>query len=359
MAEPKAPRPRTCIREMDPYRPPTSGRGGYLRLDFNENTIGPSPKAMERIRKTISGGFLSTYPEYETAREPLAEFFGVGPDQITFSDGTDEAIHVLLQTFVDPDDEVLIPWPTFPMYRFYAQTAAAKPVLVHRDPQTLNFPTDELIAAVSDKTRAILIANPNNPTGGAIGPGVVERILNGAPECVVLVDEAYFEFFGVTAIPLIEKYPNLFVSRTFSKTYGLAALRAGVLLSQEENIAWVRRGQSPYSLNSLGVAAMLAAIEDQDYVSAYVEDVLASRTRLEETLDRLSIPRWPSEANFVLANFGDDHQRIYESLKQRGILVRDRHHEVPGAVRLGVGTHAQTRQLIDALEEIVGGNGDV
>lgn len=353
-ARPAQPKPRPCIERMDPYRPPTSGRQGYLRLDFNENTVGPSPRVIEKLKQAATGDFLSTYPEYESARGPIGEYFGVAADQVVFSDGTDEAIHVMLQTFVEPGEEVLIPWPTFPMYRFYAQTAAAEPILVHRDPETLAFPTDELLAAVGPKTRAILIANPNNPTGGAIELDEIERILRGAPGAAVLIDEAYFEFFGVTAIPLIERYPNLFVSRTFSKTYGLAALRAGCLFSQPENVAWIRRGQSPYSLNSLGVAAMLAAIEDEDYIRGYVAEALESRRALEAALDRLGVRRWPSEANFVLAYFGDDHRRVYDEMKARGILVRDRSHEVAGAVRLGVGAAEQTARLIGALEEIIG-----
>lgn len=346
------PKPREAIQRMAPYKPPTGGRGGRLRLDFNENTIGPSPRVLERLREATAGDFLTVYPEYEVAREKMATFFGVTTDQIVFCDGTDEGIHILVQAYVEPGDEVLIPWPTFPMYKFYAETAGAEPVLVHRDPETLDFPTEALLKRIGPKTKAILIANPNNPTGGAAEPEELQRVLEAAPEAAVLIDEAYFEFYGETALPWLTRYGNLFVSRTFSKAWGLAGLRVGCLFSQAENAQWVRRGQSPYSLNSVGVECALAALEDREYVENYVREVVASRATLEAALDDLGIKRWTSEANFVLARFADPAM-LCRALRDRGVLVRDRGHEVPGGVRLGVGTAEQTGRLVAALREVL------
>jgi len=346
------PKPREAIARMAPYKPPTGGRGGLLRLDFNENTIGPSPRVLERLREVTAGDFLTVYPEYEVARGKMATFFGVESDQIVFSDGTDEAIHLLLQAFVEPGEEVLIPWPTFPMYRFYAEAAGAEPVLVHRDPETLDFPTKALLDRIGPETKAILIANPNNPTGGAAEPEELERVLRAAPEAAVLVDEAYFEFHGETALGWLAHFDNLFVSRTFSKAWGLAGLRVGCLFSQAENAEWVRRGQSPYSLNSAGVECALAAIEDREYVESYVREVVAARAALEAALDELGVRRWSSDANFVLARFADPGL-LCRALRERGVLVRDRTHEVPGGVRLGVGTAEQTGRLIAALREVL------
>ena len=236
------PKPRQAIERMAEYRPPTASRMGKERLDFNENTVGCSPRVIETLRKVATPAFLATYPEYDRARQKMSDFFGVSPKQVLFSDGTDEGIHVLVQTYVEPGDEVVMPWPTFPMYRFYAEVAGATPVQVAMREPDLSFPVEELLAAIGSKTRAVLIANPNNPTGGAIGLDVVERILQKAKNAAVLIDEAYFEFYGVTALGLIPQYPNLFVSRTFSKTYGLAGLRMGCVLSQAENIAAMRKG---------------------------------------------------------------------------------------------------------------------
>jgi histidinol-phosphate aminotransferase len=337
---------------MAAYVPPTASRMGRERMDFNENTVGCSPRVIERLREIATPAFLATYPEYGEAREKIGAFFGVGADQVLFSDGTDEGIHVLVQTFVGPGDQVIMPWPTFPMYRFYAEVAGAEPVRVALREPDLSFPTEELLAAIGPKTRAVLIANPNNPTGGAIGLDTVKRVLEAAPGAAVLIDEAYFEFFGVTALDLIPRYPNLFVSRTFSKAYGLAGLRVGCVLSQAENIAATRKGQSPYSVNALAIECALAAIEDKAYVQAYVTEVLEARTKLLAALDRLGIPHFPTEANFVLTELGGRDKQVIATLRERGILVRSRSSERAGAVRFTVGNRVQTDKLIQVLEEV-------
>jgi histidinol-phosphate aminotransferase len=170
---------------------------------------------------------LTVYPEYEATRAALAEYFQVPPDQFLLTNGTDEAIQVLVNTYVDDGDEVIILHPSYAMYRFYSEVAGAEIVLLDYRSGDLAFPVEELLAAVTPRTRAILISNPNNPTGTAIGAGPIVQILERAPHAAVLIDEAYYEFFGVTGLRLIERYPNLFVSRTFSKAFGMAALRVG------------------------------------------------------------------------------------------------------------------------------------
>lgn len=348
------PKPRQAIERMAEYRPPTSSRVGKERLDFNENTVGCSPKVIEALRKIATPDFLATYPEYGRARQLMGDFFGLKANEVLFSDGTDEGIHILVQTYVEPGDEVVMPWPTFPMFRFYAEVAGAVPVPVALREPDLSFPTDELLEAIGPKTRAVLIANPNNPTGGAIGLDVVETVLQKAAGAAVLIDEAYFEFYGVTALDLLPQYPNLFVSRTFSKAYGLAGLRVGCVLSQAENITAMRKGQSPYSVNALGVACAVAAIQDLDYVEEYVAEVLAARKLLLEALDRFGVRHFPTEANFVLTEMGDRAQEVITRLRERDILVRDRSKERAGTVRLTVGNMEQTEWLISALEEVYG-----
>jgi histidinol-phosphate aminotransferase len=351
----ESPKVRRAIDAMQPYAPPTSGRGGMLRLDFNENTVGCSPRVVEKLRRTATADFLTVYPEYERARREMAGFFGVSADELTFSDGTDEGIHVVLQTFVNPGDDVLIPAPAFPMFKFYAQVADAEPVLVPYPENDLTFPLDALLAAISPRTGAIIIANPNNPTGTAIDLATIERILHKASGAAVLIDEAYFEFYGVTALKLLAGYPNLFVSRTFSKTYGLAGLRVGCVFSQAHNMAAIRKGQSPYSVTSLGIACALEAVKDQDYLNAYVAEVLEARTELYAALNRLGIESFPSEANFILTRYRDDETalRVYAELKARGILVRPRSKEVARTVRFTVGNREQTGRLVTGLEEIL------
>ena len=347
------PKPREAVQRMAPYVPPTSGRQGKLRLDFNENTVGASPRVARFLQKLADPEFLAVYPEYTEARERMARFLGVNTAQLLFTNGTDEAIHSLINTYVDAGDEVVIPSPTYSMFRFYVELAGAVPREVPYRVPDLAFPLDELLDAVSERTRVVLIANPNNPTGSGIDLDAIEEIAERAHKAVVLIDEAYFEFYGVTAAEMLALYPNLFVSRTFSKAYGMAGLRIGCLLSQAENIAAVSKGQSPYSVNAVAAACALEAIEDQDYVRGYVSEALEARTMISEGLDRLGVAHYPSCANFVLAQLGERSKEICGELRERGILIRDRSHEIPGAARITAGTKEQARRFLEVLQDVL------
>ncbi len=349
----KLPRPRAAVREMSPYVPPTGGRTGKLRLDFNENTVGCSPRVLRALKKNATRELLSVYPEYEGARQRVAPFFGVKPDQMTFSDGTDEAIQVLVSTYVDHGDEVVIPWPTFPIFRVAVELAGGTPRFIPYAEPELAFPLRQLLGAITGKTRLVLIANPNNPTGSAIGLADIEKILRKARSAAVLIDEAYFEFYGVTALELLKRYPNLFVSRTFSKVYGMAGLRVGCLFSRAENISAFRKVQSPYSVNSLAIICAIEAIQDQDYIQTYVAEVLESRDILRSGLDHLGLPYFATEANFVLVKFGAGAKDVDQGLREKGLLVRDRSHEVPGTIRITAGKKSQVRKLLKLLPEVM------
>jgi histidinol-phosphate aminotransferase len=219
-------------------------------------------------------------------------------------------------------------------------------------PGTLAFPLQELLAAIQPETRLILISNPNNPTGSGIDLEGITRILKKAPHAAVLIDEAYYEFSGVTALKLINDYPNLFVSRTFSKVYGMAAMRVGCMFSKAENVAWMKKAQSPYSVNSLAVLAARAAIRDTEYISEYVGEVLAARELLYVGFEKLGIPYIKSQGNFVLFAAGDRAVEIRDTLREKGILVRDRSYELPGCVRVTVGTREQMRKFLTELEAV-------
>jgi histidinol-phosphate aminotransferase len=198
----------------------------------------------------------------------------------------------------------------------------------------------------------VMIANPNNPTGTGVSLLGIERILKRARKAVVLVDEAYFEFCGVTALTEIERVPNLFVTRTFSQVFGMAGMRLGCLFSHQDNIKYLYKAQSPFSVNSVAIVAAQAAIEDQAYIQTYVAEVLAARELLCVGLERLGIHYIPSSANFVLADFGKRAKEVRTALCARDILVCDRSYEVPGCIRITAGTRGQTRLLLAALEEV-------
>jgi histidinol-phosphate aminotransferase len=344
--------PRKAILDMAPYSPPSSGREGKLRLDFNENTLGCSPRVLAALIEKLSQEQLSIYPEYEATRRALSEFFQVPETQFAFTNGTDEAIQVLVHTYVGEGDEVLVLHPSYAMYRFYAEVAGARVREIPYRAGDLAFPVEELIAAVTPATRAVLISNPNNPTGTAIGVGEVVRILEAAPGAAVLIDEAYYDFYGVTALGLIGQYANLFVSRTFSKAHGLAALRAGVLFSRAENVAYLRKSQSPYSVNAVAAIAVRAAVEDREYLANYVKQALEARELLYQGFERRGIRYWRSQGNFVLFEAGPRSIEIRDALRARGVLVRDRSYELAGTVRVTAGTPQQVERFFAALDEV-------
>jgi histidinol-phosphate aminotransferase len=337
---------------MAPYSPPTAGRAGKLRLDFNENTVGCSPRVIQAIRDGVTAETLTLYPEYGEAREAVARYFRVPPAGMLFTNGTDEAIQVFVNTYVDAGQEVLLLRPSYAMYRFYCEVAGASVREVAYPMPGMEFPLQEVLDAITPHTRAVLLSNPNNPTGTGMSLLAIERILHRARKAAVLVDEAYYEFSGVTALTEIERVPNLFVTRTFSKVFGMAAMRLGCLFSHEANIAYLHKAQSPYSVNALAVAAARAAVEDTAYVESYVAEVLASRELLCLGLEKLGIGYVPSSANFVLGHFGERAVPVRDALRGLAILVRDRSYEAPGCLRITVGTREQTRRLLDALNEI-------
>jgi histidinol-phosphate aminotransferase len=337
---------------MAPYHPPSSGRRNKLRLDFNENTVGASPHIIDFIKRYLTASDLSIYPEYEHALEDLARHFGVQQTELTLTNGTDEAIQLLINTYIDDDAEVIVLRPSYAMYRFYSQLAGACVEELDYRAGKLAFPLEELLERITPRTRAILISNPNNPTGTGIGVSGLEKILRKAVNAAVLVDEAYYEFSGVTMLSRLRHHPNLFVSRTFSKVYGMAAMRCGCLFSQAVNMAHVRKAQSPYSVNSLAAMAARIAVQDPKFVEDYVTEVLAARELLYVGLEQLKIPYIESQANFVLGQVGDRAVPIRDELRERGVLVRDRSYELPGYLRFTVGTRDQIQRLLDELERI-------
>ena len=346
-------RPREAIVSMAPYSPPSGGREGKMRLDFNENTIGCSPKVLEAlIDRLQQQERLAVYPEYAEAKHDLAAYFGVAEEEMLLTNGTDEAIQMLVNTYVDDEDEVVILRPSYAMYRFYSEIAGAHIVDVDYREGSLAFPLEELLDTVGAASRVVLISNPNNPTGTAVRLDGIERILKRASNAAVLIDEAYYEFCGITALRLLDDYPNLFVSRTFSKVYGMAGMRLGCLFSQPHNISYLHKAQSPYSVNTLAAIAARAAVSDQTYITKYVTEVLAARELLYVGLEKLEIPYYASEGNFVLMRMGGRAIPMIYGLRDAGVLVRDRGHEIEGCVRVTVGTREQMRHFLSELERL-------
>lgn len=344
----KVPEPRARVRAMKEYHPPLGNRDA-LRLDFNENTVACSPKVKE-VLAAISAGELTRYPERAPVEHIVAEHLGVRSEQVVLTNGVDEAIHILFETFLDSGDELLLPVPTYTMYEVYASATDARVVAVQAG-RDLRFPCDQLTAAITERTKIIAIANPNSPSGSAGTRAQIVEIAQRAAGTVVLVDEAYFHFHGETVIDLVGKLPNLVVARTFSKAYGLAGLRLGVLIGPVEMMQWIRRVLSPYSVNSLALACLPPALRDTTYLDWYVGEVLAARAEFETALDQAGVRRWPSRANFVLVEIGAQHREFVRSMSAGGVLVRDRSSDpgCEGCVRITIGTREQMRGAADVL----------
>lgn len=345
--------PREAVRTLPSYHPPLAGRDG-LRLDFNENTVGCSPRVLERLRR-LNGEELARYPERGPVEQSVANLLGIPPEELLLTNGVDEAIHLLCETYLEPGDEALIVVPTYSMYRIYMMAAGAK---INGIPAGNDFrlPVGEVCGRITPRTRMIAIANPNNPTGSVAAPEELMTIARSAPDAAVLVDEAYFEFCGQTVIAERNEFPNVFVARTFSKAYGLAGLRIGMLAGEAEQMRAIRRVSSPYNVNAVALACLPEAIADKEYIQQYVSDVLAGRVRLENWLEDRGIRFWPSAANFVLARVGstaNDSASFVESMRARGILVRDRSSDYgcEGCVRITLGTREHTDRLLEALTE--------
>jgi histidinol-phosphate aminotransferase len=250
---------------------------------------------------------------------------------------------------------VIIVVPTFSMYEIYAQSTGATVVSIQADPERgFQFPTKQVLSTISPETRLIAIASPNNPTGITVKRQDLLAIADAAPQAAVLVDEAYYDFWGETVLDAIVRFPNLFVARTFSKAHGLAGLRAGVLAGSEAQMKLVRKVSSPYNVNAVALACLPEAIADREFIENYVPQVVQGRGRLMVQLAFQGVPYWISQANFVLAKIGPLHREFVAGMRKRGILVRDRSNDpgCDGCVRMTVGIAEHTDRLLMALPEV-------
>jgi len=349
---------RENIKKLSHYKPPLGGRAseGYLLLDFNERTTEPSLKVKEALRKFIDSGKLQAYPEYENLEEKIAEYAGVLSGEAIATNGADQGIDLVFRAYVDRGDKVIIPFPSFPMeYQLAALQGAdiLKPLYGKEDS---SFPLQEILDLIDEEVKLIAIVNPNNPTGTPVLISDIEKILKKAKEkgAVLLHDEAYFEFSGLTCKDLIKEYDNFYIVRTFSKSFGFPSLRGGYALSQKENIQELLKIRGPYDVNMAAKVAILAALEDTRYMEDYAKEVMeVSKPKLEEFLKEKNVFFFQSQANFLLLRVPNPRE-IIEGLKGRGILVRPKNTpEGKEAVRISIGTLEDTNQLIKSLTEIL------
>ncbi len=341
-------RPRKAVLEMPEYHPPLAGRTA-LRLDFNENTFGPSPRVMERLRAVTAEG-LTKYPEREPVERIVAKHFGLEAEQVLLTNGVDEAIHLMCCAFLEAGDEALIATPSFFMYDVSVQMMTSNLRKVQSD-ASLGFPFERFMAAITDRTKLIIVASPNNPTGAVVSREHLLAIAAAAPHAVLMVDEAYYHFDGASVMSDLATVSNLIVARTFSKAYGLANLRIGMLAGNAELLKYVKKVSSPYNVNGVALDCLSVAIEDEAYLAWYVEQVRTGRERMMGGLAELGVPYFPSAANFVLMKIGPKHKELVAAMRAHGVLLRDRSTDpgCDGFVRITIGLEEHVERGLEAL----------
>ena len=321
-----------------------------IKLDANENPYGCSPRVNQAL---ATYPYFNVYPDNGQAmlRQLLAGYTGLDAKHIAAGSGGDQLIDLVLRLFVEPGDEVINCVPTFEMYTFFAKVCGGTLVELPRD-ENFAISVADIKAAINTKTKAILLANPNNPTG-ALTPqrDILEIADTGLP---VVVDEAYYEFSGETVAPLVRKYENLMVLRTFSKWAGLAGLRVGYGIFSPKIADYILRIKPPYSVNVAAVVAVQESLQDIDYLMTSVKAIITERERLFTELKKIKwLKPFPSQANFIFCSVLGKASQLHQRLQEKGILVR--YFDKPllrDSIRISVGKPEHTDALIKALQEI-------
>ncbi len=350
------------ILDLEPYQPgkPVEtlerelGITGSIKLASNENSLGPSPKAIAALAEALDG--VHRYPDGAcfALRKRLAERLEVAEEELVFGCGADEILELLAKTFLAPGDEVVYPWPSFAMYPIVVRGMGATPRRIDLD---ANFAHDlpAMLGAVNERTKLVFVCNPNNPTGTSMGAREFDRFAQSLPDSVVLVvDEAYFEYVRRKDFPdalgWVRRRPATVVMRTFSKIAGLAGLRIGYAVADRELAGYLQRARHPFNVNRLAETAALAAIDDDLHIQRSREINAQGIEYLSRELEALGIRVWPSDANFVLAQAGAD---VYEKLLGEGVIVRPlRGFGLSEHIRITVGLPEENERVIKALRRL-------
>lgn len=341
---------------MKPYKPPLDGRSTYdgMLLDFNERAIPPQNKVVQALEKFAKNQKLQVYPEYFDLEKKIAGYACVNANQVMITNGSDQGIDIIFRTFTEKGDKVIIPSPSFAMFFQCAQIIGNEIVSPLYKKDDLSFPFDEVLEAIDEHTKLIVICNPNNPTGTAISVTDIEKIASGAKDTIIYVDETYFEFSKITAIPLIKKYPNIIVTRTFSKAFGLASLRIGYVVANAKYIAEMLKVRGPYDVNMAAYWAACAALKDKKGMENYVADVMESAKPLvEKFFSENGVPYFTSRSNFILFR-PENPEKTMRLLTEKGALVRPQNKEnIENTLRVSIGTTKQMKRFIEIYKKNV------
>ena len=347
------------ITALKPYQPGKPieelerelGLSNIIKLASNENPLGPSKSALNAIEQASKE--LTRYPDGNgfSLKAALAEHVQLTADQITLGNGSNDVLELLARTFVSSNDEVIFSQYAFAVYPLVTQAIGAKAVIAPAS--DFGHDLDAMTTLISEKTKLIFIANPNNPTGTALAPKQVETFLKQVPESVIVVlDEAYVEYTTqqFNTVAWLAGYPNLVITRTFSKAYGLAALRVGYSLSSPEIADCLNRIRQPFNVNSLALVAAVAALADKDYVEQSRQLNEAGLKQYVTGFEQLGLTYIPSKGNFITVDVKRNADSIYQSLLQQGVIVRPiANYGLPQHLRISVGLGEENQRCLDAL----------
>jgi len=336
------------------------GLSNIVKLASNENPLGPGEKALSAIQNNLAD--LSRYPDGNGfgLKHALAKKLNISIDQITLGNGSNEILELLARTFLTPDSEVVFSQHAFAVYPLVTQAVGA----TARVAPALNYghDLDAMLAKVTEKTRLVFIANPNNPTGTLLSAAALENFISALPQSVICVlDEAYFEFVSlvdrVDSIDWLKKHPNLIVTRTFSKAYGLAGLRVGYSVSSADMADLLNRVRQPFNNNALALAAAEAALSDEAYLSETIKINKQGMQQLTDAFVKLGLSWIPSAGNFVSVDLKQAGMPIYEALLKKGVIVRPvANYEMPSFLRISIGTEHENQVFIEALTDLLTGS---
>lgn len=344
--------------------------GPGLRLHLNENTAGCSATVVEAVR-SFDAQRLATYPDFRHAILETAAFLGVDPGRILLTNGLDEGILLASvgylinrapaalvaqgAAFTTPSGtpEVLVAQPAFDPYLSAAQSMGARVVSVPGTPDYA-YPLDAMLRAITPNTRIVYLNNPNNPTGVPIPKDAIHRVAREAAHALVFVDEAYHDFMGENFLAEAAAYPNVLVGRTFSKAYGLAGMRVGVMIASPEILEPIRKAMPLFNLNVVAVAALRAALTDPSFREWYIAQAHESKALVYAACERTGLRYWKSAANFVLIDGAGRARQLVDGLIAKGVLVRDKTRDpaCPDCFRLTTGVVEHTRTAVAALEAL-------
>lgn len=342
--------PRKSILEAKGYDIPLCVDEYRLKLDSNENAMGPSPKVLESLRK-ITAKDIKYYPAYGEVINKLASANNIDSDMILPTSGADEAINYIFDTFVEKEDTVLAVTPSFVMPKIYANILGCTYQEINYAEKFI-FPVDEILKNIDKKTKLIIVTTPNNPTGEVISRENMLKIIEASNGKYILIDETYFNYADETFLDLIEKYPNVFITRSMSKDFGLAGLRFGYIISNKENIKHIQKALRPYSVNIVAVKAAIAALDDVEYLNNVVSQVNQSKKLLTDGLKDLAVKVYPSNANFLLVDFGEKSDFIYKKLLNSGIKVKnfEKTANLENCLRIALPSVEDTKYILDCLK---------